>query len=314
MCISPPSPSCSSLFNQIKAKRGARARDRRREEQSERETEGGRGGCGFWALSLLVLESHICLNRMNDDCVNVKSGRLNQCLASRSLFSLTFLKVGGGVILSVGENRCIMSTVEHAPVLRKWVMMSRRGHRGDLRSRSTRRPGRFALKPRQNARRAYHQRPPDTHLCSGTHSSRPCRCALRVDHRDFTPRWHENIQVIAAADLANFHLHVEGWRGGVASSHLMPFLFLHVGNFTLFLMFVHQFWDCFQFFFICQKPDRKNLSLMWRAITRSLRPWWLITGLVGSPSSSFPAEYWSNQKLQILFYIRIFSLIFSTCS
>lgn len=61
--------------------------------KEEREGERNRGrewGWGCWALSLLALESLICLNRMNDDCVNVKSGRLHQCLASLSLFSLTF--------------------------------------------------------------------------------------------------------------------------------------------------------------------------------------------------------------------------------
>lgn len=121
MCISPPSPSCSSLFNQIKAKRGARARarDRQREEQSERETEGGKGGWGCRALSLLVLESHICLNRMNDDCVNVKSGRLNQCLASLSLFIFIDFFKEGKKLLSVGESSCIMSTLAHVSVLRK---------------------------------------------------------------------------------------------------------------------------------------------------------------------------------------------------
>lgn len=48
---------------------------------------------GCWALSLLVLESHICLNRMNDDCANVKSGTLNQCLASLFIF-IDFFKGG----------------------------------------------------------------------------------------------------------------------------------------------------------------------------------------------------------------------------
>lgn len=71
MCISPPSPSCSSLFNQIKAER-----------RGEREIEGESGGeREVWDVCSLVLESIICLNRMNDDGVNMKFGRLNHCLS-----------------------------------------------------------------------------------------------------------------------------------------------------------------------------------------------------------------------------------------
>lgn len=73
MCISPPSSSCSSLFNQIKAKR-------RGEREGESED---------WDVCSLVLESIICLNRMNDDCVNMKSGRMNHCLLNVLLLALS---------------------------------------------------------------------------------------------------------------------------------------------------------------------------------------------------------------------------------
>lgn len=46
--------------------------DRDRGREGEREV---------WDVCSLVLESIICLNRMNDDGVNMKFGRLNHCLS-----------------------------------------------------------------------------------------------------------------------------------------------------------------------------------------------------------------------------------------
>lgn len=47
-------------------------------KEEEREGERGRE---VWEVCSLVLESIICLNRMNDDDVNMKFGRLNHCLS-----------------------------------------------------------------------------------------------------------------------------------------------------------------------------------------------------------------------------------------